>query len=197
VQELAKVDGNTNLEATTHHESKISRQVHASPFVKLTGSLFFRESAPRVIVLVSCKSQEGVSTTSRSFKEFLMGVGARVVLLQAAECLTWPNARHSTSSGNFGLTSSPSELFFAARKSSDVLLIDCPSLETSPAVFMLASHVDGIVLVVEDGRHSAKEMQRAIKLIKDANGIVLGVILNNRRRSLPSWLYTLFSRIKR
>jgi Mrp family chromosome partitioning ATPase len=88
----------------------------------------------------------------------------------------------------------PSELFLSAKEDADVLIVDCSSLDTSPAVFVLASHVDGVILVVEDGRHSAIEIKRAVKLIKAANGSVLGVILNKRRRLLPRWLYSLFSR---
>jgi Mrp family chromosome partitioning ATPase len=87
--------------------------------------------------------------------------------------------------------------FLEAKEDSDVLLIDCSSLETSPAVLMLAAHVDGVVLVVEDGRNSASEMQKAVKLIRDVKGVILGVVLNKYHRLLPRWLYTIFSRENR
>jgi len=195
VQELARVDANTQLAAAA--VSRAGRGNSASPLVQLSASLFFREGAPRVIALVSCRSREGVSSLGRSFRDFLMGVGARVVLMQAADCLVWPRGRSSFPAGTFRSGPSTSESFLAAKEDADVLLVDCASLETSPAVFMLAAHVDGVVLVVEDGRHSAREMRKAVKLIKDVNGVVLGVVLTNRKRPLPNWLYNLFSRRNR
>ncbi len=179
------------------HDVKAHYASNASPLVQLTARLFFREGAPRVIALVSCKSDEGVSSLGSSLRNFLIGVGARVILLQAAECLVWPHGRTSFPAGTFGFGISVSASFLEAKEDSDVLLIDCSSLETSPAVLMLAAHVDGVVLVVEDGRNSASEMQKAVKLIRDVKGVILGVVLNKYHRLLPRWLYTIFSRENR
>jgi len=194
-QEIVRI--NANVKIAPANDSIARYGTHASPLVQLTATLFFREGAPRVIALVSCKSHEGVSSLGRSFSDFLTGIGARVVLMQAADCLVWPRGRASLPAGTFGFGPSTSDSFLAAREDSDVLLVDCSSLEESPAVFMLAPHVDGVVLVVEDGRHSANEMQKAVKLIRDVKGVVLGVVLNKRHRPLPRWLYTLFSRRNR
>jgi hypothetical protein len=170
------------------------RERSISPYVRLTANLFFRPDAPRVIALVSCSSREGVSSIGDSFLDFLtVHLRSRAVLLPASACLARAGAR-SSSNGASGIGLVPSELFLSAKEDADVLIVDCSSLDTSPAVFVLASHVDGVILVVEDGRHSAIEIKRAVKLIKAANGSVLGVILNKRRRLLPRWLYSLFSR---
>lgn len=193
-QELVKIDANVNIEPV---RPSARYGDNASSLVQLTASLFFREGAPRVIALVSCKSQEGVSSLGRSFRDFLIGVGARVVLMQAADCLVWSHGRASLPAGTFCFGPTTSDTFLAAKEDSDILLVDCSSLETSPTVFMLAAHVDGVVLVVEDGRNSAREMHKAIKLIRDVNGVVLGVVLNKRHRPLPRWLYTMFSRKNR
>ncbi len=195
LQEL--VGGDANVAISPARDSVARDGNSAAPLVRLTASLFFREGAPSVIGLVSCKSQEGVSSLGRSFRNFLTGVGAKVVLMQAVECVTWPRGRASFPAGTFGPGPSTSDSFLAAKEESDVLLVDCSSLETSPAVFMLAAHVDGIVLVVQDGRHSAGEMRKAVKLIQNVNGVVLGVVLTKRQRPLPQWLYTLFSRRSR
>jgi hypothetical protein len=191
-QNLVRIS--TDAQLATAANSRLGRGNSDAPLVQLTASLFFREGAPRAIALVSCRSQEGVSSLSRSFRDFLSGVGAKVVLMQAADCLVWPRGRGSFPAGSFGSGPSTSESFLAAKEESDVLLVDCASLETSPAVFMLAAHVDGVILVVEDGRHSAREMRKAVKLIRDVNGILLGVVLTNHKRPLPNWLYNLFSR---
>lgn len=194
-QELVRI--NTKVQLAEPVGLSGSRDSAASPFVALTASLFFRDGAPRVLAFVSCRSREGVSSVSHSYGEFLKQVGAHVIVLGAADCLVRSASQASVPAGAFGVGLIPSEAFLSAKHEADVLLIDCSSLETSPAVFMLASHVDGILLVVEDGRHSAREIQRAVKLIKGANGIILGVILNKRRQFLPQWLSTLFSRMTR
>lgn len=191
-EELVRVDANSQL--ALGDNSTTGQGNSASALVQLTASLFFREGAPRAIALVSCRSREGVSSLGCSFRDFLRSVGARVVLMQAVDCLVWPRGRSSLPAGMFGSGPSTSENFLAAKEDSDVLLVDCSSLETSPALFMLAAHVDGVVLVVEDGRHSARELQKAVNLIKDVKGVVLGVVLTKRHRPLPKWLCTLFSR---
>jgi hypothetical protein len=174
--------------------SRGDRRNPASPLVQLTARLFFRDSAPRVIALVSCRSCEDVTSLGCSFRDFLSSVGAKAVLMQAADCLVWPRGRTSLPAGTFGSGPTTSENFLAAKEECDVLLVDCGSLEGSPAVFMLAAHVDGVVLVVEDGQHSAGEMRKAVHLIKGVNGVVLGIVLTNRKRNLPSWFYNFFSR---
>ena len=168
-----------------------------SPFLRLTANLFYRPGAPRVIALVSCKSREGVSRISTSFLNFLtVHMGTRSTLLAAGECLMRSGGMSSpVGASRIGLI--PSQLFLSAKEDADVLLVDCSSLESSPAAFVLAPHVDGILLVVEDGRHSAVEIQSAVKLIKNANGVILGIVLNKRRHFLPQWIYMLFSRTNR
>jgi hypothetical protein len=194
-QDLVRVDIHAQLAAI--RDSAVRSGDSSASLVQLTANLFFRDGAPRVIALVSCRSQEGVSWVGSSFRDFLRGIGANVVVMQAADCLVWPRGRESFPAGTFGSRPSTSQSFLTAKEESDVLLIDCASLDSSPAVFMLAAHVDGIVLVVQDGRHSALEMRKAVKLIKAVNGVVLGVILTNLKRPLPNWFYTLFSRRNR
>ena len=194
-QELVRVDREV-LRPPPSVALSEQREAPVSPFVRLTANLFFRDDAPRVLAFVSCKSREGVSSVSHSYQEFLAKIGARVILLQAAQCMTRPT-RESISAGSLRLGLAPSQAFLSAREDSDVLLVDCSSLETSPAVFMLASHVDGVLLVVEDGKHSAAAIRGAAKLIKNANGVVLGVILNKRRELFPPWIRSLYSRMTR
>jgi len=69
------------------------------------------------------------------------------------------------------------------------ILIDCRSLKVSSEAAVLASTVDGIVVVVEAGRTRRDEIQNAKRTIEMAKGNFLGFILNKRRYPVPEWLY--------
>ena len=77
-----------------------------------------------------------------------------------------------------------------------MVLIDCSSLETSSSILILAAHVDGVLLVLEDGRHSRSQIQRAASTIESSQGKLLGVLLNKRRSFVPVWLRSLLATTK-
>jgi len=75
------------------------------------------------------------------------------------------------------------------RVSFDNILIDCRALGTSAEVAVLASNVDGIVIVVEAGQSRRDEILNAQRIIENAGGNFLGFVLNKRRYPVPEWLY--------
>src|SRR5947207_4761018 len=77
----------------------------------------------------------------------------------------------------------------ALRVSFDNILIDCRSLGTSAEAAVLASMVDGIVIVVEAGQSRRDEILNAQRTIENAGGNFLGFVLNKRRYPVPEWLY--------
>lgn len=77
----------------------------------------------------------------------------------------------------------------ALRVSFDNILIDCSSLTISADAAVLASSVDGIVVVVEAGRARRGEILNAQRTVKLAGGNFLGFVLNKRRYPVPEWLY--------
>jgi len=77
----------------------------------------------------------------------------------------------------------------ALRVSFDNILIDCRPLTTSGDAAVLASSVDGIVVVVEAGRARRDEILNAQRALKLAGGNFVGFVLNKRRYPVPEWLY--------
>lgn len=77
----------------------------------------------------------------------------------------------------------------ALRVSFDNILIDCGSLRVSSDAAVLASTVDGVVVVVEAGRSRNEEILNAQRTIAQAGGNFLGFVLNRRRYPVPEWLY--------
>ena len=77
----------------------------------------------------------------------------------------------------------------ALRVSFDNILIDCGPLHESSDAAVLASNVDGVVIVVEAGRSRRDQIMNAQRTIEQAGGKFLGFVLNKRRYPVPEWLY--------
>lgn len=70
----------------------------------------------------------------------------------------------------------------------DLCLFDGGALEAHPESLLLASHVDGVLLVVEAERTSTSRVEAAAEMLARAGANVLGVVLNRRRRYVPKFL---------
>lgn len=77
----------------------------------------------------------------------------------------------------------------ALRVTFDNILIDCRSLHNASDAAVLASSVDGVVVVVEAGESRSSEIINAQRTIEQAGGKFLGFVLNKRRYPVPEWLY--------
>ena len=60
----------------------------------------------------------------------------------------------------------------------DYLVIDSPSLDSVSAALLLATMVDGVVLVVDSQHTPCQRVQDARQRLMQVNGLVLGVVLN-------------------
>lgn len=77
----------------------------------------------------------------------------------------------------------------ALRWNFDYVVIDCPSLDVASDATLLAPAIDGVAIVVQAGRTRRGQIQRARQIVENAGGEFLGFILNQRRYSIPNWLY--------
>jgi Mrp family chromosome partitioning ATPase len=74
------------------------------------------------------------------------------------------------------------------RSAFDYLILDGGSLDSCPDSLLLASRVDGVVLVVRAERTGTESLREASSQLKRAGANVLGVVLNRRREYLPRFL---------
>ena len=72
----------------------------------------------------------------------------------------------------------------------DVVLVDAGSIAEGS---IIGAAVDGIVVVVEAGRTTRRDLHRTITTIRATQGNVVGLVLNKYKRVLPSWLERLFA----
>ena len=77
----------------------------------------------------------------------------------------------------------------ALRWNFDYIIVDCPSLDVSSDATLLAPMIDGVVIVVQAGQTRRGQIQRAQQTLENAGGDFLGFVLNQRRYSVPNWLY--------
>jgi len=75
-------------------------------------------------------------------------------------------------------------------KSYDHVIIDTPPINRYATVQAIAGFTDGVVLVVKTGVTRRESVAEAKKRVELAQGKVIGVILNQRVFSIPSFLYS-------
>lgn len=73
------------------------------------------------------------------------------------------------------------EILAALSDSADLVLFDSPPVSLVADAAMLASQVDGVILVISAGKTRREIASRAKALLEKVNARVLGVVLNNAR----------------
>lgn len=64
------------------------------------------------------------------------------------------------------------------RDVADRVIIDAPPLMAVTDTSILASKVDGIIIVVEQGKRKSEELKKMIKDLKKAGGNIIGIVFN-------------------
>jgi len=71
----------------------------------------------------------------------------------------------------------------------DYVIVDAPPVQGFPETLLLASKVDGVVLVVNSGKTRRQAAIRAKKKLVETGGRLLGVVLNKRKYYIPDFIY--------
>lgn len=71
----------------------------------------------------------------------------------------------------------------------DWVLFDSPPINLFNDAIILASRVDGVVMVIQAEKTRWEVAQRAKQRIESSNRNIIGVVLNKRRFYIPRWLY--------
>jgi receptor protein-tyrosine kinase len=76
-----------------------------------------------------------------------------------------------------------------ARTAYDAVIIDAPPVVLAPETPQIARSTDGVVMVVRSGRTRREMVQRAIGMIEQFDGKLLGVVLNRKKYHIPDFIY--------
>ncbi len=80
-------------------------------------------------------------------------------------------------------------LIDALTASAEIVLFDSPPASIFADAAMLASRVDGVILVISAGRTRREVASRAKGILEKANARILGVVLNNARVDTSLYKY--------
>ena len=75
------------------------------------------------------------------------------------------------------------------RKKFDYVILDTPPVNSYAESIVIATKVDGVVLVLESDKTRQQVAIRAKQEMEKAGAKVLGVILNKRKHYIPEWIY--------
>ena len=84
-----------------------------------------------------------------------------------------------------------SALYEQLRQQFELIVIDCPAMETAEYSTLLPEEADGIFLVIRAEGTRPAVIAHAKALIEQAGGQFLGAVLNGRRNYIPGFLYRL------
>lgn len=76
----------------------------------------------------------------------------------------------------------------------DVIIWDLPPTDKAVQSRMVAQFTQGVVLVVEAGKTRWQSAHHAMEHFKYSGAQILGIILNNKKNYIPTWLYQLLFR---
>jgi capsular exopolysaccharide synthesis family protein len=71
------------------------------------------------------------------------------------------------------------------------VVVDIPATTELNGSMYLAGKLDGVLLVIESESSDSREALRTKHQLMDANANLLGVVLNKRRKHVPSWIESL------
>jgi len=71
------------------------------------------------------------------------------------------------------------ELIESLKKNFDFVLVDAPALLSGPDSAILASMVDEVIIVLDAGRTTVEDGNRAKQILNMANAKILGTVMNN------------------
>jgi polysaccharide biosynthesis transport protein len=74
------------------------------------------------------------------------------------------------------------------RSGADFVLVEAPPLALAADAALLARICDGLVLVVEPAVTSREALRRAVRLAETSRCRLIGLVMREERRALPSWL---------
>jgi capsular exopolysaccharide synthesis family protein len=75
------------------------------------------------------------------------------------------------------------------RERFDYLILDAPPVIGYSDSQIIATKVDGVILVIESGKTRRQAALRAKQELEDVGSKVLGVVLNKRQQYIPAWIY--------
>ncbi len=118
-----------------------------------------------------------------SFEDTIQNLGFSLYVLPAGETVFNPVSLLGSSI--------MSEVIKKAKEQYEIIFINCADLKNFSDAVILAPIMDGIILVVNEGRVERQVVKTAVAPLELKNANLIGVILNNHKLAIPRIVYKL------
>ncbi|MCU0710616.1 MAG: CpsD/CapB family tyrosine-protein kinase [Pirellula sp.] len=78
--------------------------------------------------------------------------------------------------------------FSELRTRYQMIVVDMPAIRESDYGTLLASHTDGILLVLDGNRTKQRAVKRCVSALEQHNATIIGTIMNKYHSPVPRWL---------
>ena len=75
------------------------------------------------------------------------------------------------------------------REKFDYIILDSPPITRYAESRVIATKVDGVILVLESGKTRSQVAIKAKQELEETGANVIGAILNRRKHYIPEWIY--------
>ena len=82
--------------------------------------------------------------------------------------------------------------FSELRTRFQMIVIDMPAIRDSEYGTLLASHTDGILLVLDGNRTTQRAVKRCVSSLQQHNATIIGTVMNRFQSPVPKWLKSWF-----
>jgi Mrp family chromosome partitioning ATPase len=170
---------------------------HAAPapsddYGRLIAALFSGAEPLKVVAFTSASPQEGVTyTVTHVATELERRTNRRVGVVSAQE-LQSKSADVQPAwllGGGEGRRRGSTDHVATLQTRYDIVLIDAGCIAEGA---IIGRGVEAVVIVVEAGRTTKRDLHRTITAIRTGQARVVGLVLNKYKRVLPAWLERLF-----
>ncbi|MEG6585040.1 CpsD/CapB family tyrosine-protein kinase [Dendrosporobacter sp. 1207_IL3150] len=142
--------------------------------------------AGKSVILVDCDLRKPVqhkifAKQNRGVTNILVEERSAIALLQETEVdnlRILPSGPIPPNPSELLGTEAMQQIINNLKQECDMLIIDAPPVVAVTDASVLASKVDGIILIVNSGTNRPEMVQKAKELLVKANGHILGVVLN-------------------
>jgi len=139
---------------------------------------------PSIHEIMDVRGQSGLAQIlegEKSFEEQIVKVNSQLFMLPAG----------CTSKNPIKLlnTLAVEDVLRKSRIMFEVVLIDCASFGKTKEAAVLSKLVEGVIIMVNEGKTRRQTVRRALKFLLDRKPNVLGVIFNNRSFPIPKFIY--------
>ena len=140
-----------------------------------------KSSISKILNIPNDKGLSNVLEKEVSFEDAVQGVGLNLNVLPSGNSMNNPAALLSSSV--------MPDIINKAKEVYGLIFINCADIKNYTDSVLLSSVVDGIILLVSEGKVRRQVISQALLPLQGNKSNLIGVVLNNRKYAIPELIY--------